>query len=107
MVIVIVGKAADVEPQLKQAGVAGVRSDPAPHRGHSGIADVPGGGEIRLAHAQRDDIIHADDQVEELADTRGRQGARLPAEVQAGIAHGDTARRWSSGASPRRMPSIL
>ena len=65
-------------PQLQDAGVGGVARLPAAQRSDAGLADHRRRDEIRLADAQRDDVLHRRGDVEEFADA-GRRHSGHPA----------------------------
>src|SRR5439155_23224329 len=67
-----------------------------------GLADPPGGDEVRFADAERNHIVHAGNDVEEAPDARGRHAGDRPRDP-----HGVTARRRSSSVSTKVSPSSL
>ena len=68
---------ADGAAQFDQAEVRGVMRLALFQRVDGGFADVPGRVEIRLADAERDDVLHRLDDVEEIADARARDPAHV------------------------------
>ena len=70
--------------QLEQAEVGGVAGRAALQRVDGVFADVPGGGEVRLADAQRDHVLHRADDVEEVADAGAGDADQLVRDVVTG-----------------------
>ena len=62
--------AGDERAQGGQPAVARVLGVAAADAGDGGVADVPGGDEVRLAHAQRDGVLHFGNDIEKFADAR-------------------------------------
>ena len=95
--------------EFEEATIAGVRGLTMSEGVHHGIADAPGGGEVGFAHAEADDIVHAGDEIEELADARGGQIAGTAGDtvIVAAGSHGETASLLISRSPPTRKPSSL
>ena len=70
--------------QLQRAVVARVVGPPGPQRAHAGLDDLRRRGEVGLANAQADDIGHRGDDVEELADARGRHCGHASGQARGG-----------------------
>ena len=70
--------------QLEQAEVGGVAGRAALQGVDGVFADVPGGGEVRLADAQRDHVLHRADDVEEVADAGAGDADQLVRDVVTG-----------------------
>ena len=89
--------------QLGRAEVRGVVRRAVLKRRHGRARDVPRRVEVRLAHAERDDVLALRDDVEELADPRLRQRGDVPCD-EALSGHGRF-RRWGASGRPRTPPA--
>src|SRR5205823_404917 len=63
--------------QLEQAEIGSVTGLATLERVNGRLPDVPGRNKVRLAYPQRDDILHALDDVEKVANARARNGADI------------------------------
>ena len=95
--------------EFEQSTVAGVRGGTVAEGVYYGIADAPGRGEVGLADTEADHVVHADNEVEELANAGGLKALGEPGETKARArgGHGETASLRALGASLRITPSIL
>jgi hypothetical protein len=94
----------DGAAEAGEAEIRGVAGAAALEGEDGGFADVPGRGEVRLADAERDDIVHGLDDFEEVADARAGDVADV---VGDGDAHGETARRSEVGSNKWKVPFSL
>jgi hypothetical protein len=79
----------DGRAQGEQAEVGGVTGFPALERVDGGLADVPGGDEIGLADAERDDALHGLHDLEKIADAGARDVAHMIGDEVGGSGHGN------------------
>ena len=80
----------DTPAQARQAEIRGVASATPLQSVNGCLADVPWGGKVRLADAQRDDIIHRLHDFKKVANARAGNVTDV---VCDGDAHGVTERR--------------
>ena len=101
----------DFLTQFRHAPVGGVGGVALLQAIDAGLADGPGGHEVRLAHAQGNHILHLGGNVEELADARGGNGVHARGEAFLPVAlllnHGDTTNLRSRSSSLMMTPSFL
>ena len=75
--------------QLEQAQIGGVTGF-APLQGEDGcFADMPGSDEVRLAHAERDDVLHSLDDFKKITDARARDVAHVAGDALDRVAIGE------------------
>ena len=98
--------AGDEPHQFRQAPVAGVMGAALPEGINGRVGVIPGGIEIRLAHAQGDDPLHFADDIEKFPDA-GRGHLGHPAAENLIVIHGLTCSRSSSAVSSMMTPSVL
>src|SRR6185437_3709110 len=87
----------------REAGIRGVRGEAALKRVDAGLASLPRGDVVGLAHAERDGVRHAGRDVEEPPDPR----RRAVGDHRVERFHGLTCRRWSASAAMNSSSSSL
>ena len=92
-------------PQLRQARIARVPGAPFFQAADARVAHRPGRFKIRLAHAQRDAVLHLGRNVKKFADARGTHVARGGGNDLCIIHHSSS--RSSVGSRPYSTPSFL
>lgn len=90
--------------QARQTEIRGVASAPPLQSVNGRLADVPWRGEVRLADAERDDIIHRLHDFKKVANSRARDIADV---VCNGDAHGVTERRSELASKVWKVPFSL